>query len=80
MCLKMEGVKIERLLRPRHELREDRLTILGERELLHEADLAGPAARTPKSHGHPHDRQASDKPPTAARFGRRAGKKRLLMP
>ena len=77
---KMEGVKIERLLRPRHEPGEDRLTILRQRELLHEADLAGPAARTPKSHAHPHEHQASDKPPTDAPFGRRAGKKRLLVP
>ena len=76
----MEGVKIERLLRSRHEPGEDRLTILGQREVLHEADLAGPAARTPESHGHPHDRQASDKPPTDASFERRAGKKRLPMP
>ena len=77
---KMERVKIERFLRPRNEPGEDRLTILRQRELLHEADLAGPAARTPESHGDAHDRQAYDKPPNAARFGRRAQEKRLLMP
>ena len=54
----MERVEIKIFLRPWDELRKHRLAILGERKLLHEADLAGPATRTPKRNSDPHDRQA----------------------
>ena len=54
----MERVEIKIFLRPWDELRKHRLAILGERKLLHEADLAGPATCTPKRNSDPHDRQA----------------------
>ena len=72
----MERVEIKIFLRPRHEPRKRRLAILGERKLLHEADLAGPATRTPKGDKDRHHRPGYASPAAEARDGRGAGRER----
>ena len=68
----MERLEIKRLFRPWHEPRKHRLAVLGERKLLHEADLTGPATRTPKGDKDRHHRPGYASPAAEARDGRGA--------